>query len=281
MMCWLGKGLFIGLMIIGLVACTPAAAPATPLPTQPLIPATDTPTPQPTQPTATPVAVVAPVDVRPTATLTTLMPVLASDATIAQALTNRLRNTLAQELNMDATRITLGRVVDWQWPNPDLPCDAFAGDAVSSSSVQPVLSAVQRGQRIEFVVGVLVYPYHTTGNRRIKACPAYTLSGDLLMAVDPIAADMVAIARRQVAQQLDLSSRRVMLVDVRPMTWPDTSLGCPQASDVDGDTPYVETAIEGYRIVMEAAGNAYIFHTDEGQLYACAAEDELLPPSAN
>ncbi len=89
---------------------------------------------------------------------------------------------------------------------------------------------------------------------------------------DPIASELVALAQRQLAEQLDLPSRRIHLVEVFPVRWLDTSLGCPQP-----DVTYPQGPVNGYRIVVSAGDAQFIFHSDFDRVIQCAAEDEVLP----
>lgn len=94
-----------------------------------------------------------------------------------------------------------------------------------------------------------------------------------LVDIDPVAADLAALAQRLLAEQLDLPVRRVEIMDVQAVVWPDTSLGCPQP-----DQMYAQILVNGYRIVVRAAGEDVIFHTDFDRALRCPAGDEVLPP---
>lgn len=108
---------------------------------------------------------------------------------------------------------------------------------------------------------------------RAAATPAQDRPGQLLVDVDPVAAELAALAQRLLATQLDLPVRRVRVVDVQAVIWPDMSLGCPQP-----DQMYAQVLVPGYRIVVEAAGEQVIYHTDFDRALPCAPGDEQLPP---
>lgn len=99
------------------------------------------------------------------------------------------------------------------------------------------------------------------------------LTGEALLAQDAIAAELVGMAQRDVAEALDLPTRRVRVVDVRPVVWTDTSLNCPLPDQV-----VTEMEIDGYRIVLEAADQEYLFHTDVDRVVPCNPVNEKLPP---
>jgi hypothetical protein len=95
---------------------------------------------------------------------------------------------------------------------------------------------------------------------------------DSLIAVDPIAAELVGVAQRALAEQLNLATRRIRLVEVQPVVWDDASLGCPSPN-----VAYTQVEINGYRIVLRAADQDYFYHTDFDRVFLCAAENEQLP----
>ncbi len=99
------------------------------------------------------------------------------------------------------------------------------------------------------------------------------LEGAALTARDPIAAGFVALARQQMADELDLPLARIFLVDARPVVWSDTSLNCPLP-----DVVYAQVQVPGYRIVVRAGRREFLFHTDADRLVPCAFDNEQLPP---
>lgn len=112
---------------------------------------------------------------------------------------------------------------------------------------------------------------------QLTAAPTRTLtvSEDQTLAdVDPVAFELIGVAQRALGQQLNLPTRRVVLEDIQTVTWPDSSLGCPQP-----DIQYQRTQVNGYRIVLTAGQNNYIYHTDFDRVFLCDAENEILPES--
>ena len=108
---------------------------------------------------------------------------------------------------------------------------------------------------------------------RPAATAGPTAPGESLLDTDPVAADLAALAQRLLAEQASLPVRRVRVVDVQAVVWPDTSLGCPQPDQI-----YAQMLVPGYRIVVEAAGEQVIYHTDFDRALPCRPEDERLPP---
>lgn len=108
----------------------------------------------------------------------------------------------------------------------------------------------------------------------IEALPPQPTPGSStdLTTVDPVAAELVALAQSYVAEQNDLSVRRVRVVDVQQYVWQDTSLGCPSAGVV-----YAPALVDGYRIVLTTGEQFHVFHTDFDRIVPCAPENEVLP----
>jgi hypothetical protein len=95
---------------------------------------------------------------------------------------------------------------------------------------------------------------------------------EALIDIDPIAAELVTIAQRDVAENLDLPMRRVQLVDLEGFVWEDSSLGCPLPNQT-----YTRIESFGYRIVVSAGNEEYIYHTDFDRVLPCDPDNEQLP----
>jgi hypothetical protein len=79
---------------------------------------------------------------------------------------------------------------------------------------------------------------------------------------------VVKMARADLAERLDLTSASIRLVSVEPVDWPDTSLGCPQPGMM-----YAQVITPGFRVVLEAEGRTYEYHTDiDDRVILCQAE---------
>ena len=70
------------------------------------------------------------------------------------------------------------------------------------------------------------------------------------------------------AGELGISSDEVTVLDVMPVDWPDTSLGCPQEGQM-----YAAVITPGYRFFLEAGGEEYEVHTDEMGTQAVRCDD--------
>lgn len=89
---------------------------------------------------------------------------------------------------------------------------------------------------------------------------------------DPVAAQLAALVRRRLAEELDLLETRIRVLEITAFTWSDSSLGCPLPGQ-----EYVPVVVEGYRIEAAAGDRTYVFHTDSERITPCEAGRERLP----
>ena len=81
------------------------------------------------------------------------------------------------------------------------------------------------------------------------------------------AEEAVRLAQEDLAGRLGMASADVQLVSVEAVEWSDTSLGCPQPGMM-----YAQVITPGYRVVLEAGGQTYTYHTDEGRFVVLCEE---------
>ncbi|MFN8376509.1 MAG: hypothetical protein U0694_27020 [Anaerolineae bacterium] len=246
-------------LALAIAACS-APAPTATAPTQVLIPAPPTSTAVTATPSETPPPILAPGDiVNPEATP------IAEDL---QPIVQQIIDDLASSIDVDTESIQVVRLESAFWMTDELGCGAQSTQA----------SERGEGYQIILFANNTFYEYHTAGSERYLRCEtidptaAATLAVGILLEVDPVAAELVLLAQQRVAAELDLPLRRIRAVDVRQIRWTDSSLGCPQP-----DQSYTQVITEGYRIVVSAGDQEYIFHSDFDRLLLCDPEREQLP----
>jgi hypothetical protein len=256
---WAGGVLLAGL----LTACASVATP-TIEPTQALLAAPPTITPEPAAilPTASdlppPAAAFSRSDTRSQITLVLTDPAATlfpdAEAAAAQAIDLAqadlaLRSSLAPEM------LQLIRAEPQIWSQAALNC--------RTSSAPGSID----GFRLLFLAQERVYEYRTDAAGTIKMCTQSSLYDerpDLLAQIDPVAGELMRLAVERVAGDLDLPQARVLVSSMRPMVWDDASLGCPVAGEF-----YALLPVEGYRVVVEAGGRQYVFHSNFDRLILC------------
>lgn len=230
-----------------------------------LIPAVVTATYTPLPPTMTSPALPGPADVSAATPATTSVSIPAA----AQSLISRALDDLTQQLNISRDTIQIHQVESATWASLDLGC----GEVTPSGDAALAIS----GYRVVFQVADTLYEYHTDDRSTIRRCEqAGTVVGETesLLAADPIASELAMLAQRRLGTTLDLPTLRIAVVSVDPYIWTDTSLGCPQPGE-----SYTPLDIDGYRIVLNARDQEYIFHTDFDRVIPCDADHEQLPAS--
>lgn len=256
---------YCALIFVGaLAACAPEPSPIV-IATSTLVPSTATYTPTPPGASSTP---------RPSPTVAispspVIAPLLTISITPDSALTSRIIADLATEMDVPASRIQLVTIQESHFSANTLSCIPTTGDAL----IDPVPRTMVNGYRYLLLLAGLVYEYHTNGTESIQRCPFTSpVSDELLIMVDPFAADTFRLVQNLLAEELDISSRRVLLVSMSSVIWRDSSLGCPLE-----DQTYHEAEIVGYRLVVTAGEQEYIYHSDSTNVYPCTAENEVLP----
>jgi hypothetical protein len=74
----------------------------------------------------------------------------------------------------------------------------------------------------------------------------------------PIAQEMVRLSVENLSKRLKIGVDQIRVVKVEAVNWRDASLGCPKPI-ID----FVRVETPGYRILLEAGGNEYDYHTNE------------------
>jgi hypothetical protein len=68
----------------------------------------------------------------------------------------------------------------------------------------------------------------------------------------------LAAAVAHLSDQTGTPPEEIKVVSIEAVNWPDTSLGCPQEGMM-----YAQVITQGYKIVLEAQGQQYEYHTNE------------------
>jgi hypothetical protein len=70
---------------------------------------------------------------------------------------------------------------------------------------------------------------------------------------------LIDLSKNDLAHRLSVLVTEINVVDAKPVVWPDSSLGCPQA-----EMEYAQVLTPGYRIVLEHGGITFEYHTGRG-----------------
>lgn len=86
------------------------------------------------------------------------------------------------------------------------------------------------------------------------------------------ARQIVEIAKEDLARRLGLSPGEISVTSVEAVAWPDASLGCPQQGMM-----YAQVITPGFLIVLEAGGQTYEYHSDEGGFVVLCRQQGATP----
>ncbi len=75
--------------------------------------------------------------------------------------------------------------------------------------------------------------------------------------VTPVYPPVVDKAKNDLAEKLNTTPEQIQLVKQEKVDWPDTSLGYPEKGKM-----YAQVITPGFRIVLEAGGKLYEYHSD-------------------
>ncbi|MEK6752472.1 MAG: hypothetical protein AABZ00_09420 [Chloroflexota bacterium] len=81
---------------------------------------------------------------------------------------------------------------------------------------------------------------------------------DLTTTPDPNAQQVIQIAMNNLAKKLQINADQIRISSMEAVTWPDGSLGCPQLGGM-----YTQVITPGYKLILEANGKPYPYHTDD------------------
>jgi hypothetical protein len=98
---------------------------------------------------------------------------------------------------------------------------------------------------------------------------------------DPDLAATVDLAAAELATRLRIDQATIELVDAQEVTWPDTSLGCPQAGEM-----YAQMLVAGSKVILGINGRTriYVYHAGaDGQPFLCPSSEpdgghDFVPP---
>lgn len=85
--------------------------------------------------------------------------------------------------------------------------------------------------------------------------------------------DPIAVAVADLAARLGVDPSAIAVVSAEEVTWPDAAIGCPQPG-----MSYAQVLVNGSRIVLEAGGLEYHYHSGGGEdPFFCADPQDPVP----
>ena len=90
----------------------------------------------------------------------------------------------------------------------------------------------------------------------------------------PAEAAEITLVKEDLAQRLNVPTDQLRVVSVEAVDWPDTSLGCPKPNMF-----YAEVITPGFKIIIEAGGREYTYHTGRGEFVQCEGQWPVEAPA--
>ena len=103
-----------------------------------------------------------------------------------------------------------------------------------------------------------------------KPTQVQLVENDVTPAPEPEINPLVELAIQDLATRLNLDPELVTVIDIKPVTWPDSSLGCPQEGMM-----YAQVETDGYLIHVLADSQLYEYHTDTSQFFILCESSNL------
>lgn len=89
----------------------------------------------------------------------------------------------------------------------------------------------------------------------------------------PNADELVSLAKQDLAERLSISVAEISLLEVRTVTWPDTSLGCAEPGQM-----YAQVMQDGFLIRLRAGEQMYFYHSGPDQKpFLCERTAQIIP----
>jgi hypothetical protein len=177
----------------------------------------------------------------------------------------QVRQDLAAQLDIQLDKVIVLEATAVEWRDSSLGCPE--PDTMYLTVITP-------GYHIVLEANGEKYSYHTDENDRFVLCPA---DRSLLETGDTDNMDgsfargseaMIAEVKQDLANQLAIELNDITVVEATAVEWSDSSLGCPEP-----DMMYLTVITPGYRIILEADGEKYHYHTNqEGYFVLCPAD---------
>ena len=82
---------------------------------------------------------------------------------------------------------------------------------------------------------------------------------------------LIEKTQEDLAQRLSISKTEISLVEAVEVEWSDSSLGCPEPG-----MEYLQVLTPGYRILLEANGSQYEYHSNR-DAYVVYCDPSSLP----
>ncbi|MCX7707861.1 MAG: hypothetical protein N2204_07620 [Anaerolineae bacterium] len=167
---------------------------------------------------------------------------------------------LAQRLGIPEDQVEIVSIEKAEMPVGSLGC----GETEGRQNLGLII-----GEEIVLRVQDREYVYHSDGRRLVPCSPTPFPGGPRTLHVtgaeSATGPTPQALAIADLAGRLGIPESAITVRAVEAVEWPDASLGCPRPGMM-----YAQVITPGYRIVLEAGGRTYDYHTSQSHAVLCS-----------
>lgn len=165
------------------------------------------------------------------------------------------QQALSRDLGVGLEEISVRDVVRADWRDSSLGCPQ------KGMRYAPVLAS---GYRVILEVAGHAHEVHVAGDQAVRCDGTPGGPGPPTVTSLETAAKLSRMARKDLSSRLKVAEEAISITFIRPTTWPDASLGCPQPG-----ATYAQGAIRGFRIELRSGGKTHRYHTDMAMVWLC------------
>ncbi len=167
---------------------------------------------------------------------------------------------LGREVNLSKLELTRQRVYAVEWPDSSLGCPQKG---------RSYLQVVTPGYLVSLTANGESYTVHVGAGNAV-VCKQLAAGLETRRLRSQYVMKVYRAARVDLAGRLKIDPSEITVTGMTPVTWDDSSLGCPQIGK-----EYKQTAVQGFVIKMECRGRRYEYHSDiEGNEFVSCHELE-------
>ncbi|MEO0574287.1 MAG: hypothetical protein AAF004_02405 [Pseudomonadota bacterium] len=165
-------------------------------------------------------------------------------------------NALADELGLRVGDIVVDSVRPVTWP------DASVGCPEPGQAYAQVLTP---GHKITLRANGKLFVMHEANGHAVL-CTRKKTASQVAPGMNFSWAPLAATARADLAAQLGIAEKDIIIARGQAQQWPDSRLGCDT-----GDTPAQATPTDGFVITLRYGSRNYTYHADDSTVIACPA----------
>ncbi len=168
------------------------------------------------------------------------------------------RADLAARLKVAPSQVEIISVIQTEMPVGSLGCGPESRVAAPGIVMGDEIRLQAEGQE---------YIYRSDGRQLVPCLPGIppaATESQPAAGTDAAAFQAANIAKNDLSQRTGAAKSAIKVLSSEAVVWPDSSLGCPEPGMM-----YTQALMPGYRIILEANGQQYEYHTGRSRVVLC------------